>query len=101
MAILNNVAEKEFTWADLKKIVNKMPENQLAKGVTIWTDKEQCFHITYVDILKEDYVSDGVDGCIGRSILKGTMTKEEWKEAKEFDSHYTVHEKGTRIINAE
>lgn len=93
--------EKDFTWADLKKAVNKIPENQLNKRVTIWTDDEQCFHISYVEVLKEDYVHDGVEGCAPRSVLKAGYTKEEWKEAKEFDSHYTVHEKGTRIINAE
>jgi hypothetical protein len=88
--------EKQFTWADFKKAVNKMPENQLNKSVIIWTADEQCYHVTHVQVLKEDYVHDGDEGCTPRSILK-----EEWKEAKEYDTHYVIHEKGTRIINAE
>jgi hypothetical protein len=92
---MNN--EKNMTWADLKKIVNKMPESRLKDDVTIWTDTEECFKVADIEILKEDYVFDGDEGCAPKSVMKVADPK-DWKENR--DEYYTVHQKGTRIINA-
>jgi len=86
-----------LTWADLKRIVNKMPESRLKDEVTIWTDDERAYKIDCVEVLKEDYVFDGDEGCAPKSVMKEGDPK-DWKENRA--EYYTVHPKGTRIINA-
>ena len=88
---------KNLTWADLKRIANKIPESRLKDEVTIWTDDEQCYKIDAVEVLKEEYVFDGDEGCAPKSVMKNADPK-DWKENR--DEYYTVHPKGTRIISA-
>lgn len=88
---------KNLTWADLKRIVNKIPESRLQDEVTIWGDDEQVFMIDNVQVLNEDYVDDGCCNCVPRSIMR-KADQEYWKENKE--DHPVVYPKGTRIINA-
>jgi len=89
--------EKLFTWADLKKAVVRIPDELLKEPVRIWTDDEQCYVISDVERLIEDYVFDGDEGVAPRSIMKNS-DPENWKEYK--DEYYTVYPKGCRIINA-
>lgn len=93
-----NNTEKKFTWADLKKVVNRMPADALSRDVTIWTEDERCYTVTNVERLKEDYVDDGDCGCCPKSIMKNG-DPEGWKENK--DEYGVVYPKGTRIVNAE
>ena len=89
--------EHLFTWGDLKKAVNRIPDQLLKEPVRIWTDDEQCFVISDVERLKEDYVFDGDEGVCPKSIMKSGDPK-DWEENK--DEYYTVYPKGCRIINA-
>jgi hypothetical protein len=89
---------KSLTWAQLKKAANKVPEKLLQNEVVIWTDDERAYKISDIEILKEDYLFDGDEGCAPRSILK-EGDPEDFKENEE--DYYLIHPKGTRIINAE
>ena len=90
---------KPFTWADLKKAVNQIPDAQLKKKVVIWTDDENCYQVANVEILKEDHLNDGDDGCAPRSDLKDAI--KEAKQTGDQDVYYLIHKKGTRILYAE
>jgi len=91
--------EKKFTWADLKKAVNKIPEKHLQKQVIIWTEDESAYLVTSVDILNERHVYDGDEGCAPISIMKESIA--EAKSAGLDNEYYTIHERGTRILYAE
>ena len=86
---------KNLTWGDLKKIINKMPDSRLKDEITIWADDENCYKVDGVEVLKEDYVFDGDEGCCPRSVAKG-FGANEYALLK----HEIAHHKGTRIINA-
>lgn len=86
---------KNMTWAQLKRIVNKIPISLLKEEVTIWTDYEQRYKIDNVQVLKEDYIFDGDENSIPRSIFK-KADPEFYKESK----NDVTYPKGTRIINA-
>ncbi len=91
--------EKKYTWADLKRMVNRMPDHLLKLQVYIWpTDEERALVVTGIERLTEDYVHDGDVGCCPKSIMK-SGDPDDWKENQ--DEYYLVHPKGTRILNAE
>ena len=91
--------EKDFTWADMKRVVNRMPPDLLKLKVYIWPDEEErALVVTGINRLREDYVYDGDVACCPKSIMKAG-DPQDWKEKK--DEYYVVHPKGTRIINAE
>jgi hypothetical protein len=91
--------QKDFTWADMKRMVNRMPPELLKLKVYIWpNDEETALVVTGIERLKEDYVHDGDVGCCPKSIIK-SGDPIVWEENK--DEYYLVHPKGTRIINAE
>lgn len=93
-------ADKKFTWAQLKKIVNAIPDKHLNKEVVVWKeDDDGGGLITNVEILKEDYLFSGDEGCCPKSQMKDAI-KEEKKEFPDTASEYeVVHEKGTRILH--
>lgn len=90
--------DEKFTWADLKKIVNKMPASALKREVVGWKE-ESGVVVTGVMILKEDYLYDGDEGCAPRSTLQDAIAeakKDGWE-----DEYHVVHPKGTRILDVE
>ncbi len=88
--------KKQFIWADLKKIVNEIPEEHLNSEVRIWTDDERGYRINEVEIAKEDYVYHE-DYPEEGSCPKSEIDIEEGEE--EF---YKVSvKKGERIIYAD
>lgn len=94
--------DKKFTWADMKRIVNRIPPEILKQEIVIWPeDEERGLKINCIEILKEDYVHDGDNATAPKSIMKESMTKEEWDEAQEDGEYYLIFPKGMRIINAE
>lgn len=92
-----------FTWRNLKKVVNRMPESRLDDQVTIWTD-EQALDVQGVMILKEGYCDDGDCGVAPISIMRGVRADEKKADAVGFDlSDFDltpVYPKGTRILEA-
>lgn len=92
--------KRKFTWAALKKAVNKVPDHMLKNEVIIWTDDEEKAHtVICVETLKEDYVFDGDEGCAPKSIMKEAIA--EAKKTGDEDEYFVIHQKGTRIIWAE
>lgn len=92
--------DKKFTWADLKKAVNKIPEKNLKKEVIVWNiSDESAMTITDVEILKEDYLFDGDEGCAPKSVMKEAIA--EAKRDGLEDEYPVVHIKGTRVLNGE
>lgn len=89
--------EKKFTWADLKRIVNKIPAARLKDSVIIWED-ERGATVTRVRILEEDYHEDGDTGTWPKSIMKSEIKGSTDYTADDFPR---VFKKGTRIIEAE
>lgn len=88
------MSDKKFTWADLKEICNETPEENLSSEVILWAEDETVHRITEVEILEEDYVYDGDEGCGPKSVLMEAMG-EDFDE----EENYLVHKKGTRILN--
>lgn len=95
--------EKEFTWADLKRLANKIPASQLKTPVIIWAGEEweAGFKVTDFQILKEDHFFDGDQGCAPKSALKELIEENERLPEDERTDYYLAHKKGTRIIHAE
>lgn len=85
--------DKVFTWADLKKIVNKMPA-KLLKGEVRWWGEEKGGTVQYVHILEEDYHDDGDVGTMPKSIMLENLEPGE-------DEYDLVFEKGTHILNVD
>ena len=95
--------KKTLTWAEMKKIVNRIPKDRLKDEVIIWTDRDDdasAFRVRSVDRLEEDYLS-GEEGCIPRSVVNSLKKDdpEQWED--EFKDAHIVHQKGKRIIYAE
>lgn len=95
--------KKTMTWAEMKKIVNRIPKNRLKDEVIIWTDRDDdasAFRVRSVDRLDEDYFS-GEEGCVPRSVVNELKRDdpEQWED--EFADSTIVHHKGKRIIYAE
>jgi hypothetical protein len=93
--------KKETTWAEIKAIVNAMSEEALQDAVIIWaSDAEKGYTVNEVEILDEDYVFDGEDGCIPISILRSSDD-----ELKDVDlpneDHPLILKKGRHIIHAD
>lgn len=89
------IKKKGLTWAELKTLANKLSPELLKKEVCLWGEESGAV-IDGVQILKEDYVHDGDMGCAPLSVMKQSMTKEEWEEDK--DEYYPIHKKGTVIL---
>ena len=86
---------KKITWAEIKELVNQLPENILNQNCTIWTDSEVSGgFITGVKILDEDWHFDGDEGCAPISTIKENY--EDYEENKE--EYHLVHAKGTPIL---
>lgn len=92
--------DETLTWAELKKAINRMPKKHLNKPVCLWAD-EQGFKIVEVEILKEDYLFDGDEGCAPRSTMKEVIDGEKDFPPEDKGDYYVVHEKGTRILYIE
>jgi hypothetical protein len=86
------MSKKKFTWADLKKFVNSLPEKELRKPVRIWREDEGLI-IGSAWQLEENYHDTG-EGCCGRSELN----EQDWKELKADGYGKLVHKKGTPIM---
>jgi hypothetical protein len=93
-----NEKAPRITWADLKKAVNELPEDLLTTKVVLWpfSDGEEAWNLVEVMTLEEDYVFDGDSGCAPLSVMKESVSAEEWEEAK--DEHHLVFPKGTPIL---
>lgn len=85
-----------FTWNDLKKIANKIPQSRLGDRVYIWDDDGGGYIIGDVEILKEDWLFDGDENSIPRSDLESAIGKDEIKNPE--NEYYVIHKKGTRIL---
>jgi hypothetical protein len=94
--------EKEFTWADLKKAVNRMPADKLKMPVTIWTDDEHCYIVQSVFRLEEDYVdSESGEGCAPKSVMKESIQQSKLDGTYSEGDYAVVYPRGTRIIEAD
>lgn len=85
---------KKITWADLKKIVNEMPEELLQNQVYAWNSNDadpEGLVLEEGQKLEEDYVYDGDVGCSPISIMK---------DSGDYDpkENYVVHPAGTIIL---
>lgn len=91
----------KFTFRDLKRIINKMPESRLGDNVVVWED-EKAIHIEGVLILEENYVSDGDVAVCPISIIRENIAYD--KKYGRYDPDYydltTIYPKGTRILQA-
>lgn len=85
---------KKFTWYDLKRVIDKMPEARLKDEVRGWKD-EDGVTITGVEILKEDYHDDGDIGTWPKSIMLENLGDDDEED------YPLVFPKGTRILNVE
>lgn len=86
---------KKITWAEIKEIVNGLPDNILNQAATIWDEAEENGHcVTGIKILEEDWHFDGDEGCAPISILKEQY--DDYEENK--DEYHLVHAKGTPIL---
>lgn len=90
-----------YTWRDLKKAVNKMPESRLDDQVTIWAE-EQALNVQGVMVLKEGYCDDGDCGVCPVSIIRGVISDDNKAGRHDHDDYdlTPVYPKGTRIIEA-
>lgn len=91
---------KQLTWLELKKVINEMPESLLGTPVILWpTDNDESgIIISEVDVLDEDYLYDGDEGCAPESVMK--ETSDSWGKEEE-EEHYIIHAKGTPILYAQ
>lgn len=88
------MSNNKLTWAELKKIVNEMPEDLLQNQVYAWNANDaepQGLPIEGVQKLEEDYVYDGDEGCCPKS----EFAKNGGYDA---DENYVVHPAGTTIL---
>lgn len=93
--------KEKFTWADLKRIANKVPESRLKDEVVIWTDEERGLLVHNVEILSEDYLFDGDEATAPRSVMKEIIDEEKRNGTYVDGEYYVVHPKGRRILYAE
>lgn len=85
----------KITWAAIKELVNKLPDNILKQQATIWDEAEENGHcITGIKVLDEDWHYDGDEGCLPLSLLK--QHDEDYEENK--DEYHLVHASGTPIL---
>jgi hypothetical protein len=84
--------DTKFTWGDLKKVINKLPEEELNKEVIVWNEESGC-RITEVEILNEDYYQDE-ECCIPESELKHILKE----EGETMDTHPLVLKKGSAVL---
>lgn len=89
----------KMTWADLKKVVNELPEELLDQKIVLWPleDGEEAWNMVEVMKLEENYVFDGDMGCTPESALRESYD-EELSEDEFQKEHYLVFEKGTPIM---
>jgi hypothetical protein len=87
----------KFTWRDMKRVVNKMPESRLDDQVVIWDMESdgRALKVEQVEILKEDYHDDGDVGTWKKSDMRAGLDATDSE-----DSFPVIYPKGTRIINA-
>ena len=93
--------EKKFTWANLKRIANRIPDNRLKDEVVIWTDDEKGYVVKGVEVLKEDYLFDGDEASAPRSVMRDIIKEEKQAGTYEDGEYPVVHPKGRRILYAE
>lgn len=62
------------TWADLKAAIENLTEEQLNKPIYLW-GVESGDKLEF-DILDEDYLEDGDEGCAPKSIIEENMSGE-------------------------
>jgi hypothetical protein len=86
---------RKFTWADLKKAANEIPEELLNQEVVVWEEDEGGCKIAAIDALEEDYRFDGDEGCAPASVLM-----EDYDGSDFDDDHYIIYPKGARILIA-
>lgn len=93
------MADKKFTWADLKELISQMDEQQLNQIVPIFEgDAEEGTEVEYADVSQEDiYWLDG--DCYGPiEIAKTSFTPEEWEEEIE-SNNFDITKKGTVTLH--
>lgn len=89
------MANRRVTWAEIKEILNNMPESILSQKVTIWTESEDEGHlVASIKILEEDHHYDGDEGCMPISQMKELY--EDYYENK--DEYHLVHTAGTPVL---
>lgn len=80
-----------YTWADLKKEINELPEKVLNQKIRIWGE-EEGFISNGLHVLDEDHIDNGESFS-----PKSTFEPEELKSLKAFG--HTTLPKGTPIIS--
>lgn len=93
--------KRKFTWAALKRIANRIPEDRLKDEVIIWTDDERALVVSCVETLKEDYLFDGDEACAPKSVMKEVIDEEKKQGTYDEGDFPVVHPKGRRILYAE
>lgn len=89
------MSTKFITWAELKEIINKLPENILNQNATVWNGSEDAGSaVVGVKLLNEDWHYDGDEGCAPISIIKENY--DDYEENK--DTYRLVHATGTPIL---
>lgn len=85
----------KITWAEVKEIVNKLPDRILNQSVTIWNSSEDAGSVAVgVKTIEEDYHYDGDQGCAPLSVIKDNY--DDYEENK--DEYHLVHAVGTPIL---
>lgn len=83
------------TWADLKAAIENLTEEQLNKPIYLW-GVESGDKLEF-DILDEDYLEDGDEGCAPKSIIEENMSG----ETVDMTDYPLVHSKGTIILQTD
>ena len=89
------MAEKKVTWAEIKEVLNNLPDNILSQYATIWNGSEDAGSaVVGIKILDEDWHYDGDEGCAPISHFKEHY--DDFEENK--STYHLVHATGTPIL---
>lgn len=91
-------ALKAASWRDLKKVANEIPEELLDKPIIIWSDTETSMIVGKVDVLEEDYLYDGDEGCAPASDFADIIKENDALPEEDRDSFDVAYPKGTAIL---
>jgi len=86
---------KQQTWADLKAAIDNLTDEQLSKPIYLW-GVESGDNIEF-DVLDEDYLHDGDEGCAPKSVMEESMSG----EPIDMEDYPLIHSKGTIIFQTE
>ncbi len=85
---------KQQTWADLKAAIENLTDEQLSKPIYLW-GVESGDKIEF-DVIDEDYLHDGDEGCAPKSVIEESL-----EEGEDLSEYPLTHSKGTIIFQTE